>query len=182
MKGPTTAARRYAEAVFQIATRDKTTSDWQERLDQLAGVLADERIERLASNAAVPQEEREETLRKALAWEPSDPAFSLLRLLLRRGRVRLADRIAGNFRRLVQRSEGIVPAAVTSATELSGAEEAAIRERLEGMVGQKVEMSVHVDADLIGGVAVRIGDRMIDASVRGRLERLRERLVAGAAG
>lgn len=182
MRRPTTAARRYAEAVFQIATRDGTTSEWQDRLDQLAALIADERAERLASNPAIPADEREETLRNALGWKRSEPAFGLLRLLLRRGRVQLADRISGELRRLAQRSEGIVPATVTSATELSKAEEAAIRDRLETMVDQKVDMSLQLDPDLIGGVVVRIGDHMIDASVRGRLERLRERLVAGAAG
>jgi F-type H+-transporting ATPase subunit delta len=50
------------------------------------------------------------------------------------------------------------------------------------MTGRQVDLTVVIDPELIGGVAVRIGDRMIDASVRGRLRRLRERLVAGAAG
>jgi len=181
MKRPVTAARRYAEAAFQIATRDGTTTEWQERLDRLAELLRDERVDRLAGNPALPQEERERLLREALGWPADDPAFNLVRLLVRRGRIRLAPGIAGEFRRLVQRSSGIVEATVTAATELSSAEQAAIRARLEAMTGQRVELGVTVDPSLIGGVAVRIGDRMIDASVRGRLERLRGRLLSGAA-
>jgi len=182
MKRPVTAARRYAEAAFQIATRDGRVEQWQDRLDALAGLLADERVDRLVGNPALPQEERERVLREALAWPADEPAFNLVRLLVRRGRTRLAPAIAREYRRLVQRSSGIVPARVTSATALSEAEEAAIRDRLEAMTGGHIDLAVELDPSLIGGVAVRIGDRMIDASVRGRLERLRERLVTGAAG
>lgn len=182
MRRPTTAARRYAEAAFQIATRDGDHAVWQDQLDRLALLLTDERLDRLAANPALPQAARERILGDALGWAPDEPAFNLVRLLLRRGRTRLAPGIAREFRRLVQRSSGVVEASVTAATELSPAEEAAIRERIEAMTGRRVELGVTVDPSLIGGVAVRVGDRMIDASVRGRLERLRERLVTGAAG
>jgi F-type H+-transporting ATPase subunit delta len=192
MKRPVTAARRYAEAAFQIATRDGTTEQWQERLDRLGALLDDDRVARVAANPALPQDERERMLGEALGWEAlgsdapgwatDDPAFNLVRLLLRRGRIRLASGIAREFRRLVQRASGIVPATVMSASELSPAEEDAIRARLEKMTGGKVELAFELDPSLIGGVAVRIGDRMIDASVRGRLERLREHLMAGVAG
>ena len=180
MKRSVTAARRYAEAAFQIATRDGTTAEWQARLDRLAELLGDDRVDRLVSHPALPQAERERVLREALGWGADEPAFNLVRLLVRRGRIRLAPGIVREFRSLVQRSNGIVEAVVTSATALSPAEESAIRGRLEAMSGRRVELSTTVDPSLIGGVAVRIGDRMIDASVRGRLERLRERLVAGA--
>ena len=182
MKRPVTAARRYAEAAFQIATGDGTVAQWQGRLDRLAALLEDERVARIVANPALPQEARDQILREALDWPAGDPAFNLVRLLVRRRRTRLAPRIAQEFRRLVQRANGIVAATVVSATELTPAEEAAIRERLQRMTGQRVELAVERDPSLIGGVAVRIGDRMIDASVRGRLERLRERLLAGAAG
>jgi F-type H+-transporting ATPase subunit delta len=187
MKRPVTAARRYAEAAFQIATRDGTTEQWQERLDRLAALLDDDRVARVAANPALPQEERERMLREVLGsdafgWPTDDPAFNLVRLLLRRGRIRLSSGIAREFRRLVQRASGILPATVMSASELSPDEEAAIRARLEKMTGGKVELAFQLDPSLIGGVAVRIGDRMIDASVRGRLERLREHLMAGVAG
>jgi F-type H+-transporting ATPase subunit delta len=182
MNRPVTAARRYAEAAFQIATRDGTMEEWQDRLDQLAAMLDDDRVARVAANPALAQDERERMLAEALGWPLEDPAFNLVRLLLRRGRIRLAGGIAREFRRLVQRASGVVAATVMSATELSPDEEAAIRARLEMMTGGKVELAFQLDPSLIGGVAVRIGDRMIDASVRGRLERLREQLMAGVAG
>jgi F-type H+-transporting ATPase subunit delta len=182
MKRPVTAARRYAEAAFQIATRDGAVEAWQERLDALAGLLADERMDRLAAHPALPGPERERIVREALGWAEDEPASNLVRLLVRRGRTRLAAALAREFHRLVQRSQGMVEASVVAAAPLSDAEETAIRERVEAMTGARVQLTVSVDPTLIGGVAVRIGDRLIDASVRGRLERLREQLVAGAAG
>ena len=182
MRRPLTAARRYAEAAFQVASRDGTVDEWQARLDQLAALLEDERLEQIAANPAVPPEQREHVLVQALEWSRDDPALNLVRLLLRHGRLGLAAPISTRYRRLVQRARGIEPAVVTSATALTDAEQVAIRERLEAMTNKRIDMSVELDPDLIGGVVVRIGDHMIDASVRGRLERLRDQLVAGAAG
>jgi F-type H+-transporting ATPase subunit delta len=84
------------------------------------------------------------------------------------------------FRRLYNRREGIVEADATSAAELDPDEVAALRSRLEQITGEKVELQTHVDASLLGGVQVRVGDLLIDGSVRGRLERLRNRLASGA--
>jgi F-type H+-transporting ATPase subunit delta len=182
MRRPVTAARRYAEAAFQIASRDGTIDQWQARLDELAALLGDERIEQVAANPAVPPDQRERVLVQALEWPRDDAALNLVRLLLHRGRLGLAAAIATQYRRLVQRERGIETAVVTSATALTAAEESAVRERLEAMTNKRIELSAQVDPDLIGGVVVRIGDHMIDASVRGRLERLRDQLVAGAAG
>ena len=80
----------------------------------------------------------------------------------------------------MDRERGIVVATVTSAAPLEPAELEAIGARIRGMTGSQVELETRDDPELIGGVTVRIGDRLIDASVRGRLERLRDRIVAGA--
>jgi F-type H+-transporting ATPase subunit delta len=69
---------------------------------------------------------------------------------------------------------------VTSAAPLSADETAAVKRRVEAMSGAAVELSSVVDESLIGGLTIRVGDRLLDASVRGRLERLRDQLVAGA--
>ena len=78
------------------------------------------------------------------------------------------------------RERGIVPATVTSAAPLDPPRLAAIDARVREMTGARAEITTAVDPGLIGGLTVRVGDRLIDASVRGRLERLRDRIVAGA--
>jgi F-type H+-transporting ATPase subunit delta len=101
-------------------------------------------------------------------------------LLLRRGRIDLLPQVAQEFRALYEKRAGIVRATVISAAPLAEDEQRALRERLGQMTSGRVEMTVEVDPAILGGVIVRLGDRMIDGSVRGRLERLRSRLAAGA--
>ena len=101
-------------------------------------------------------------------------------LLVRRGRIELLPEVAAQLRRLYDQRQGIVKATVTSAAPLTEAETIALRERLAGMTGGRVDLSVQVDPAILGGVMVRLGDRLIDGSVRGRLERLRTRLASGA--
>ena len=88
-------------------------------------------------------------------------------------RVELLPAVVREFRRLHARQEGVVEASVTSAVALDEAAQAALQERLSALTGQSVAMHLDVDPSLLGGVSVRIGDRLIDGSVRGRLERLR---------
>jgi ATP synthase F1 delta subunit len=87
--------------------------------------------------------------------------------------------VAAHFGRLLDESRGIVAATVSSAAPLDEDEEAAIRSRVEARTGREVRLTSEVDPELIGGLVVRVGDQWIDASVRGRLERLRDQLVAG---
>ena len=92
----------------------------------------------------------------------------------------LVPAIAGEYERLLNRQRGVAVALVTSAAPLSPQETEAIAARAASLAGATISLQTAVDPALIGGVTVRIGDRLIDASVRGRLERLRERIVAGA--
>ena len=99
--------------------------------------------------------------------------------MLRRGRIDELPRVAAEFRRLDNERQGITPATATSAVPLSEDEVRAVTARLEAMTGGRIELDLKVDPDLLGGLVVRVGDRMIDGSVRGRLERLRNQLVSG---
>ena len=82
--------------------------------------------------------------------------------------------------RLLDQRNGVVGATVTSASRLEPSQEDAVRSRLEEMTGRTIRLTAIVDPALIGGLSVRVGDQLIDASVRGRLERLRDQLVAGS--
>jgi F-type H+-transporting ATPase subunit delta len=89
-------------------------------------------------------------------------------------------RVAEQFRRLDDERQGITQATATSATALTPDEVRAITARLEQSTGGRIELDVQVDPSLLGGLVVRVGDRLIDGSVRGRLERLRNQLMSGA--
>jgi len=179
MARPTTAARRYAEAVFQIASTDDGHDRWANDLRFAAQVVSDEGMARIVNSPAVPLSQRADVLARALGSRISPAAVNLVKLLDQRGRLALLPAIATEFDRLVDRMRNVAPATVTSAAPLSDADAAAVRARIEAMTGGSVRLTTAVDPDLIGGLTVRVGDRLIDASVRGRLERLRDQLVAG---
>ena len=179
MARPTTAARRYAEAAFELAMRDETVDAWADDLQIAAALLGDERVLRVIENPSRPFAQRQKVIAELLGKRIRTPAQNLVRLLSERRRLDLVPAIAAEYRRLVNRHNGIVTAIVTSAAPLKRDETAALAERLREMTGATVELDVRIDAGLIGGLTVRVGDRLLDASVRGRLERLREQLIAG---
>ena len=179
MKNARGSARRYAEAAFQIADQDGTLDVWLKDLDLAAALLEPPDVQRLLANPAIPIPVRADAVGQALGTRVSEKARNLVLLLMRRGRVDLVGAVAAAYRAEYERRNGIVRATVISATPLDAAEQAAIRQRLGQMVGSTLEIEQHVDPAILGGVIVRLGDRMIDGSVRGRLERLRSRLEAG---
>ncbi len=180
MARPSSADRRYAEAAFEIALRDDTVADWRRELDGAAAALADPAIARGLANPAVPTADREAAIVQGLGSVVSPPVLNLIRLLLQRGRIEELARVAAAFRRLDDQRNDVTTAIAASATPLEPAEVSALTARLEGMTGGRVELALEVDPSLLGGLVVRIGDRLIDGSVRGRLERLRNQLVSGA--
>ena len=104
--------------------------------------------------------------------------LGLVLLMIRRGRPGAVDAMVQRFGELVRRERGIALAEVRTALPLDEVERTAITARLGELTGEKIEINEKVDESLIGGIAVRIGDRLYDASVRSRLERLRARLTA----
>jgi F-type H+-transporting ATPase subunit delta len=174
------AARRYAEAAFQIAMRDGTVEVWRSELDMAGAVVEDPTVARVLANPAVALESRDAMVDSAIGPIVSGPVLNLVKLMLRRGRIDQLPRVSTEFRRLDNARQGIVPATATTAAPLSQDEVRALVGRLEQMTGGRIELALQVDPSLLGGLVVRVGDRLIDGSVRGRLERLRNQLVSGA--
>ena len=202
-------ARRYAEAAYELARRDGTEDAWQLALDAAAQSLASDEVLRILENPAIPFQQRLAAVRSALGAEAlasvvddllkgrrsltatadvvrqavrkpvGDQLVNLVSLLVERRRVHQLPAIAREYHRLLDQARGVVTAVVTSAMPLTPDEAVAIADRVATMVGSEVTLRHEVDPTLIGGLTVRIGDRLYDASVRGRLERLRAQLLAG---
>lgn len=179
MARPTIAARRYAEAAFELATRDAALDAWADGLALAARFAADERVTRVVDSPAIPHADRLATVDRLLEGRVATGTLNLARLLARRGRFGSLPAIAVEYTRLLNRQRGIVAAVVTSAQTLTADETTALRARVETMVGGAVDLRSEVDDALIGGLTIRVGDTLLDASVRGRLERLRNQLVQG---
>jgi F-type H+-transporting ATPase subunit delta len=168
-----TTARRYAEAAFEIAERDDSLAAWLAALAVAGDRLTAPEVLRLLSNPAVPAAARVEVLERILGEDVVGAPRNLFALMVRRGRFELLPAVIREFTRLHHRREGIAEAVVTSAVPLETTELEALQQRLVAMTGGRVELQQQVDPNLLGGLQVRVGDRLIDGSVRGRLERLR---------
>lgn len=173
------APRRYAEAAFEIATRDGTIETWRKDLDVAAATLGEGELLEVLANPALALEGRQEIVDRVYTGL-SGPSRNLVSLLVRRGRIEQLPRVAEEFGRLDDQRQGIVHATATSALPLTDTETRALTARLEQMTGGTVALRTEVDESLLGGLIVRVGTRLIDGSVRGRLERLRNQLAAGA--
>jgi F-type H+-transporting ATPase subunit delta len=143
-------------------------------------MFAGDDVRAILRNPARPMLEREGLVQTLLAKRVPAPILNLVGLLVERGKVDSIATVAAEYRRLLNAERGIVQALATTATPLTKAETEALQRKVAEMTGQTVDLRVEVDEALIGGLTVRVGDTLYDASVRGRLERLRERLAAGA--
>ena len=105
---------------------------------------------------------------------------NFLLVLVDKGRIGQLEVIAEEFERLVAEQEGVLSAELTTAVELSDDDERRLLQQIETASGRKVEATRHVDPGLIGGIVLQVGSHRLDASVRGRLDRLRRALVGAS--
>jgi F-type H+-transporting ATPase subunit delta len=172
---PSPVARRYAEAAFQVAHQDGNTAEWLEQLRTATRVLSDAEVARLFKDPSVSRSV------KLLSLERLFPGFrprvlNLLRMLTVRTRLYLLPAFLREFEALDRQERGILEAEVTVARPLTDAERSDVEQRLRSSTGKAVEVETHVDPEILGGIIVRVGDRLFDASVAGRLERLRHQM------
>ena len=172
--GESLAAKRYAQAAFELAGSD--LAGWQRAIEEIAEFMGDEEVRRVLENTRIPQEPKMRLVAAALADLPALP-LNLARVLVRKSRTALAPAIDEQFRAMVQAQQGVRRAHATTAVPLTSAERDALGKQLEASTGHPVELETDVDPELLGGVVVQIGDRLVDASVRGRLDALRKTLV-----
>jgi len=163
-------ARRYAEALLDIATEERAVAAYRESLDAFATGLDPENIRGLRDQR-VPFDRRRAALDAATAREPK-AIRALMAILLERDRIEIVPGIARAFGELVDRREGIVKAKITTPVEIAASERDELVRRLKQASGKKIRATFQVDPALIGGARVQLGDRLIDASLQTRLEHL----------
>lgn len=170
-------ARRYARAVFAIARDEHDLEGWHHDLRTIRDALHGPELSGLLDNPSVSFEEKRQILDGLLPPSLGPKRRNFVLLLVENGRTGLIDEIVRAYEAELNAARGIVTARVMTAVPLSAEETAAVARRLETIIGRKVEVTTSVDPSLIGGFVARIGDRLIDASVVGRLAALRSRLM-----
>ncbi len=171
------AQRMYAQAMFEAASQVDRVGVARAQLAELAAALeASPELEAFLSNPQLDPGSKADVLDEiSTGAEPLVRNF--LRLVASKGRAGELRAIAEAFDAIVDEAEGRIAVQLTTAVELSDEEAAAIVARIESSSGRSVEASRSVDPGLIGGIVLQAGSLRVDASVRGRLERLRRDLV-----
>jgi F-type H+-transporting ATPase subunit delta len=174
------AARRYAQAAFGIATDSGSISKWRAELDDVASVLTDSGIAPVLADTQKPLDERLALVERALDVSPL--AMNFAKLLVSKGRSTDARAIADAFARMADEHDGIAHAEVTTAVPLAPEQLSAIATRLSTTFGKDVRAEGVVDPAILGGIVVRVGDKLVDGSIRTRLKRLRLELEGSRQG
>lgn len=173
-----TIARPYAVAAFRLAKEKKSLAKWSEMLALIAAVAGDERMRAYADDPNQTSANIEKTFLAVCGDKLDDAGSNLVRLLVENGRLSMVHEIVAGFEALKAEDEGMLDAVITSAAKLNASQVKSLVGQLEARFGKKVEAAVNVDPDIIGGVKIIVGDTVIDASVRGRLQELANALKA----
>jgi F-type H+-transporting ATPase subunit delta len=172
-----TIARPYAEALFSVA-KGADAAKVQAELNALASVAAHTDVQDLVKNPNVAREQVLATVTAAVKDPLSTITANFLSAVVQNGRTALLPEIAAQFGRLKNSSEGASDAHITSAFELTSAQLTELTASLQKKFGLALKPTVSVDARLIGGVRVNVGDQVLDTSVQAQLERMRVALMA----
>lgn len=178
MAEPSTIARPYAEAVFRLADAQGKLAEWSGALANLAAVAADERVRAAVGDPNLSAAKVAGLFISILSGKLSGDAENLVRVLAENGRLDVLAEIRSQYEALRNEREGVVEADVYTAFDMDEAQLADLVARLEKKTSRKVKARVHVDRELIAGVKVVLGDKVIDGSARAQLGALETALKA----
>ncbi|AJG21456.1 MULTISPECIES: F0F1 ATP synthase subunit delta [Cupriavidus] len=174
-----TIARPYAEALFRVATESSGNLDaWSELVSEMGQVAANPDMKAVAGDPNVHGDKLSALFLSALKSPVNDEAKRFVSLLVDNHRLSVLPEIAEQFHALKNDREGSADVEITSAFPLEGASLTDLVAALERKFGRKLQPSVAVDPSLIGGVRVKVGDEVLDTSVRARLAAMQVALTA----
>ena len=172
------AHRVYAEALLAAAGEKGRLAEVREDLaDFAAAVESSEELRSFLRNPQIEPHVKRDALAALLA-DADELVRNFLLLLAEKGRIAEIEEIHSEFERLIAQRARVLELELTTAVDLSDEEASQLVRRIEDAAGRRVEATRRVDPDIIGGIVVQAGSRRLDASVRGRLNRLRQELTA----
>jgi ATP synthase F1 delta subunit len=173
-------ARVYAEALFDVAREKGKLDSVAEQLGQFADALdSDRELQVFFFSPYFSSTEKEEGLGRALSGAEPE-LVNFLELLIEKHRMPAIFRIRREFEEMWKRENRRIDVTVTSAVELDPEVVGKIGEEIERQTGQKVELASRVDGEILGGIVLQVGNMVLDASIRSRLEKLRKSVAQAA--
>lgn len=167
-----TLARPYAVAAYKRAKETSSIEQWSDALGFLALVMADKSVASAACNPKANREQFVQALLDLCAGYLNSESANFLRLLAENRRLGLVSQIRNEFEQYRAAEEGYVNVAVNSAFPMDDNQCQQLEVTLTKVLGKTPRMEIAIDDSLIGGVLIKAGDRVIDASVRGQIQRL----------
>ena len=171
-----TIARPYAEAVFRLAKEKDTLSQWAKMLALLEAVVKDPHVEAYIGNPNFSAEQIESLLLGICGKELDGMGRNFVQVLAHNDRLILLPEIRELFEALKVEQEGVLEVTINSAFPLSKKQESELVRRLKDRYQRKIVTQVRVEPELIGGIKIAVGDHVLDATVRGKLEAMRAAL------
>lgn len=177
----TTVARRYAEAMADVAIAHNVVDQVDGELKLFAEMVQGSReLEDVFASPVLAQADKGKVLEALIArTRPGAYTANLLRTLLANYRLPLIGEVYEQYRRIINERRGVVVAEVTTAEALAPQEQTHLRQRLQAIIGKRVEFEFKTDAALIGGIVTRIGSVVYDGSVRTQLHGIHQQLKSG---
>jgi len=169
------AAKRHAQAVFEIALEKNELEKWRSDLELLSGVFGDAELLPVLESPKIRFEDKADVVVKNLV-DVGPMALNLAKLLIQKHHVRIMPQIETEYNILMDRHQGIEHAEVTTAVQIDFSAQLKIKDQLAKITGSEIELTSKVDPEIIGGFVARVGDKVIDGSVRNRLQNLKKNI------
>ena len=166
----TTIARPYAEAAFKLALEDDGLEHWSDMLNVIEAVVRNDDVASRIGDPNVDEHALESLILGTLGDRLDGAGRNFVQVLVQNGRLELVPQIRALYDDLKRAHEGVVEAKIISALPVADEQVRPLLAALEKKYGRKVSAQVEVDPELIGGARIVVGDKVIDATVRGRLE------------
>lgn len=172
-------AQVYARALFEVAKERDQIDEVREQLGEFAdAVSADRNLSTFFFSPYFSTDEKKDGLRKSVSGA-DEAVMNFLELLLEKHRMPVIGRIRREYDALWREENKLLSVQVTSAVELDEQTVRSIGDRIAEQTGRKVDLAARVDPDIVGGIVLRVGNSILDASIRNRLEQLRKQVARG---
>ncbi len=170
-------ARQYSKALFEIGIENDNLAEIFDEFKELWDVINNnETLKEALFHQRVLVDEKERLFKRIFSDNLSDHLYKFMMILIKKRRIYFLENILEEFRKLVYKHENIITVKVTTAVEMNEAMRDKLKDKLNQFVDKKIEMKEVCDPDIIGGMIIKIGDYLIDGSIKSKLESLEDQI------
>ncbi len=170
-------ASQYSKALYEIGEENGNMAELFEELEEFWKTLqGNEKLKEALFHQRILVEEKQTVFQNVFKDKLSNHMFNFLMLLIEKRRIYFLENILESFRKLVHEYKNIITVEVTTAVEMNSEVREKLKKRLNKYVDKKIEMKEYCDPELIGGMVIKIGDYLIDGSIKSKLESLEDQI------